>query len=77
MIITQSEAIPREIRAEMTRRDVSQWELAHRLGWRPQKLSRRLTQRVDMTIGELEQITQALGADVRIELTFPSGRGVR
>lgn len=76
MIVKYSETIPREIRAEMARRDISQFELATRIGWRQQKLSRRMSGRVPITINDLETIAEALGDNLRIELTT-SGKGVR
>lgn len=76
MIVKYSETIPREIRAEMARRDISQFELATRIGWRQQYLSRRMSGRVPITINDLETIAAALGEDLRIEL-HPLGRGSR
>jgi transcriptional regulator with XRE-family HTH domain len=78
MIVTYSESIPRELKAEMIRRDMSQHDLATRLGWRQQKLSRRLSGRVPLTVGDLELIASAMNSSLRIEFGFPliaSGRG--
>lgn len=74
MSVTYSETVLGEIRAEMSRKRLSQEGLASRLGWTQQFVSRRLNGRTDLKITELEQIADALGADLRIEL---SGKGVQ
>lgn len=74
MSVTYSETVLGEIRAEMSRKRLSQDALASRLGWTQQFVSRRLNGRTDLKITELEQIADALGADLRIEL---SGKGVQ
>jgi predicted transcriptional regulator len=84
MLLSYNETIPREIRAEMVRQDLSQWEVANRIGWRQQKLQRRLAGSVDMTISDLELITEAVGIKLNMQLTaspihpkVSSGSGVR
>lgn len=69
MLLSYSETVPREIKAEMVLQNLSQFELATRIGWRQQKLQRRLTGHVELTIADLEKITGALGVALSIELT--------
>ena len=59
-------ALAAELRAEMGRRQISQRQVALRLGRPPLWLSRRLgrTAAVDLTLDEVAEIADALGADV-------------
>ena len=50
-------------------------ELARRLGWSPQLLNKRLNTG-KFTVDEWQEISKALGAEIRIEFKFPDGRGV-
>lgn len=77
MLLTYSETLPREIRVEMTRQDLSQMQLADRMGWSQGKLAKRLTGRVSLSVSDLETIADALGADLRIELTSHRRMAVR
>ena len=52
--------IAAEVRAELGRQNVSQAQLAIRLGWTKYRLNRRLRSESDFSIGELEQISSAL-----------------
>lgn len=61
-----------EIRAEMARQDISQEELARRLGWSQQWVSRRITGVTPVDAGELEAIAAALGVPVSQLLTTPT-----
>ncbi len=56
--------IAAEVRAEMFRQDVSQRDLADRIGWPQPRLARRLTAAVDFRVGELERIAEVLGVPV-------------
>lgn len=56
-----SEYVTREIRAEMARQDVTQTDLALRLGWTQSAVSRKLDNLRPLRIEELEQIAQTLG----------------
>lgn len=60
MLVTYSETVVAEIRAEMARQGLSQTGLAKRLDWKQQYLSRRLTGHQSLTLDELEQIALAL-----------------
>jgi transcriptional regulator with XRE-family HTH domain len=77
MLVTYDETIKTEIRAEMVRQHLNQSQLAERLGWRQQQLSRRLSGHTEMKISELQQIATALGADLKIEFYVSGRRGVR
>lgn len=50
-------------------------ELARRLGWSPQLLNKRLNTG-KFTVEEWEMIAQALGAKVRMGFTFPDGKEI-
>ncbi len=50
-------------------------ELARRLGWSPQLLNKRLNTG-KFTVEEWEMIAQALGAKVRIGFAFPDGKEI-
>lgn len=62
----------------MALQSLSQYELATRMGWRQERLARRMSGRVDLKISELEQIAEALGVSLEV-LGFPAhqGSGVR
>lgn len=77
MLLTYTETLPREIRVEMTRQDLSQMQLADLMGWSQGKLAKRLTGRVSLSVSDLEKIASALGADLRIELNSHRRAGVR
>jgi transcriptional regulator with XRE-family HTH domain len=77
MLLSYSETLPREIKAEMTRQDLSQMRLADRIGWSQGKLSKRLTGHVTLDLEDLEKIASALGADLKIEFYVSGRRGVR
>lgn len=64
MLVTYSETVIPEIRAEMGRQGLSQTGLASRLGWKQQYLSRRLSGTVSLTLDELEQISGALNVSL-------------
>ncbi len=51
-----------EIRAELGRQDITQDDLAHRVGMSPSALSRRLAGLQPFELQELEAIAAALGA---------------
>jgi len=48
------------IRDQMDRQDISQRELAARIGWAQSQLSKRLTGRVPFRSSEIERIARAL-----------------
>ncbi len=50
-------------------------ELARRLGWSPQLLNKRLNTG-KFTVEEWEMIAQALGAKLRMGFTFPDGKEI-
>lgn len=56
--------IAAEVRAELGRQNLSQRELARRLGWTQVKVSRRLRSVSDLKTAELEQICHALGVPI-------------
>jgi transcriptional regulator with XRE-family HTH domain len=66
-----SEAIATEVRAALARQKLSQSELAEKLGWTQVKVSRRLRSVGQLSIEELEQISDALGVSIT-ELTSPA-----
>jgi transcriptional regulator with XRE-family HTH domain len=53
-----------EIKAEMARQDVTQTELARRLGWIQTSVSKRLTGKVALRAQDIEQIADALGVSL-------------
>jgi transcriptional regulator with XRE-family HTH domain len=53
-----------EIKAEMARQDVTQTELARRLGCAQSQINRRLHRRVRISAEDIEQIAAALGTTV-------------
>lgn len=69
-----------EIRAEMARQDLSQTQLAKKLGWPLTTLHRRLRGHTPLGAEHLAQIANALGVPVS-SLGFPmvtrAGQGVR
>ena len=50
-------------------------DLARRLGWSPQLLSKRL-KTGKFTVAEWEKIGEALGATARVGFIFPDGREI-
>lgn len=52
------------IRAEMVQRNVSQRELARRLGWNPVHTHRRVTGKVPLSVTDLREIAAALDVPV-------------
>ena len=48
------------IQGLLDERDISQTELARRLGWGRMQVQRRLTGNADISVGELEQIAEVL-----------------
>ncbi len=67
---TFEDVVIAEIKAEMARQDMSQRELASRLGWHQTSVSKRLTGKVALRAHEIEEIAQALKVSVR-ELGWP------
>jgi transcriptional regulator with XRE-family HTH domain len=66
-----------EIRAELGRQDVTQKELARRLGWEPSAISKRFHRKVPIRAHEIEMIAEALGVSVT-QLGWPfDGRSIR
>lgn len=65
-----------EVRAELGRQGMSQQKLADRLGWTQVRLSRRLstgeTSPVPFSVGELQNVADALGVPVTTFLPAPS-----
>lgn len=59
--VTVGATLIAEIRAEMARQRLTQTELARRLGHRQDWLSRRLTGRVELNLGEIDAIAGVLG----------------
>ena len=59
-----------EIKAEMARQDMSQSELASRLGWHQTTVSKRLTRATPLRAREIEEISKALGVSIN-ELGWP------
>ena len=49
------------IQGLLDERDISQTELALRLGWGRMRVQRRLTGKADISVGELEEIADVLG----------------
>lgn len=60
MLVTYDEMVKTEIRAEMARQDLSQTQLASRLGWSQQRLSRALSNERQIRLAEIEQIAGVL-----------------
>lgn len=56
--------IAAEVRAEMGRQDVSQGQLAERLGTHQTAVSRKLTGRFEFTVKDIEAYAAALGVPV-------------
>lgn len=65
-----NESVSAEIRAEMGRQQVTQYELAQRLNWAQSQLSRRLRGLVPLSTEDIERIAAALGVPIH-ELTSP------
>lgn len=65
-----NEVIAAEVRAELARQGLSQSALAGMLGWSQVTVSRRLRSAGQFTVGELEQVSQALNVSLS-ELTSP------
>jgi len=61
MITVLNEIVVSEIKAEMARRNVTQYDLATRMGKRPEYISRRLSLSVGLSVKDVEQIGAALG----------------
>ena len=59
-----------EIKAEMARQNVTQAELAQRLGWIQTSVSKRLTRKVALRAHEIQKIAEALGVSVN-DLGWP------
>ncbi|HEY1616478.1 MAG TPA: helix-turn-helix transcriptional regulator [Streptosporangiaceae bacterium] len=77
MLVTYEETTKAEIKAEMARQNLSQTQLAARLGWQQQYLSRVLSQKRQIRLAEVEQITTALHVTLS-DLGIGAGRkGVR
>jgi transcriptional regulator with XRE-family HTH domain len=62
--LSLNNTIAAEVRAELGRRNLSQAQLAVRLGWTQVRLSRRLRSVSDFSTAELEQISDALGVPI-------------
>jgi len=60
-----------EIRAELARQDITQDDLAHRVGMSPSALSRRLAGLQPFELQELEGIAAALGVPAKRYLREP------
>lgn len=71
MIVTYSETVPARIRAQMAYQGLSQFALATKMGWRQERLARRMSGRVTLKISELEEIAAALDVDLE-DLGFPA-----
>ena len=56
--------IAHEVRAEMIRQNLSQQQLADKLGWTQRRVSRRLTGDRPIDASEPEQLAAALGVPV-------------
>lgn len=76
MLVSYSETVIPEIKAEMARQSLSQTALASRLGWKQQYLSRRLTRQTSITLDELELIAAALNVSLA-DLGLPVRKAVR
>ena len=59
-----NDAIAAEVRAELGRQNISQTQLAIRLGWTKHRLNRRLRSISEFSTGELEQISGALNVPI-------------
>jgi transcriptional regulator with XRE-family HTH domain len=53
-----------EIKAEMARQDITQTELARRLGWEKSAVSRRFSRKIPIRAHEIDDIAKALGVEV-------------
>lgn len=58
---TLNASVAAEVRAELGRQQITQHQLAARLGWAPALLSRRLTGRTPLRTDDIERIAQVLG----------------
>lgn len=61
MITVLNDVVRAEIRSEMAWQELTQRELAGRIGWTPEYLSRRLSGPVEFTLTDVERISGALG----------------
>jgi transcriptional regulator with XRE-family HTH domain len=62
--VTLQEQIAEETRAMLARRRLTGRQLATKLGWSPQALSRRLTGQLPFTVADLEAVAQVLDIPV-------------
>ena len=70
-----NEKIVREIKAEMARQGINQSELGELVGRTQNAISRRLTGKVQFSMGEIEEIAQAL--DVTVDQLIPRAKSRR
>lgn len=61
---TFEDVVIAEIKAEMARQDMTQAELARRLGWIQTSVSKRLTRKVQLRAQDIEKIAEALGVSL-------------
>jgi len=59
-----SERVAAEVRAEIARQGLTRASVAARLGWSEQRFSLRMTGRVELSVGEVAVIADALGVPV-------------
>ncbi len=69
--MTQAEAVPRNVKAEMVRAGLKQADLARPLGITQQSFSARLNGRVDFTVRELEIVAQTIGVPLETLIAPP------
>ena len=55
--------------------EMSNAELARRLGWSPQLLNKRLSTG-KFTVDEWQEIAKAIGGEAQIRIVFPDGKAV-
>ena len=63
-VLSPSQTVAANVRAEMARHQHSQASLAELIGMRQQALSRRLSGRTDFTVTELATIASALNTTI-------------
>ena len=66
MGLSYNEHVSAEIRAEMARQRIGQSELASRLDWTRNKLSRRLSDQTRWSVDEVDEVAQALGVPLPV-----------
>lgn len=70
--MTQAQAVPRNVKAEMVRAGLRQADLARPLGISQQGVSARLNGRVDFTITELEIVAETIGVPLAHLINAPA-----